>query len=230
LRTCPAKSRCTPFSQADLPPASPRPPFTQPGLRPALIIATFLLAFAARADIIDRIAVSVGNQVITQSDLERQIRVIAFQNGVKPDFSTASKHAVADKMIEQKLIQKELENSRYPLPTAAELQPAMDEFKKAHFPDRSSYEKALADYGITEQDLLDVLLWERTLLAFIEIRFESGVLVSDQDVADHAREKQLTPAAAERALVSIRADQQLEQWLRDARRRSPVITHEEAFQ
>lgn len=193
------------------------------------VIAVGLLAFAARAEIIDRIAVSVGNRVITQSDLERQIRVIAFQNGVKPDFSTANKHAVADKMIEQKLIQKELENSRYPLPTPADLQPAIDDFKKAHFPDRSSYEKALNEYGITEQDLLDVLLWERTLLAFIEIRFESGVLVSDQDIADHAREKQLTPAAAERALIGIRADQQLEQWLRDARRRSPVITHEEAL-
>src|SRR5262249_48275559 len=78
-----------------------------------------LLVLGAWADLIDRIAVSVGNRVITRSDIERQIRVIAFQNGVQPDFSSANRHAVANKMIEQKLIQRELESSRYPAPLPA---------------------------------------------------------------------------------------------------------------
>ena len=41
-------------------------------------------------DTIDRIAVSVGNSVITTSDIERQIRVSAFLSGTKPDLSPAS--------------------------------------------------------------------------------------------------------------------------------------------
>ena len=39
----------------------------------------------------------------------------------------------------------------------------------------------------------------------------------------------LTQTDAERALVASRADQQLELWLKDARRRTPVIMHEEAL-
>jgi hypothetical protein len=193
------------------------------------ICAALLFLFTLRAELVDRIAVSAGNRVITQSELERQIRVIAFQNGVKPDFSAANKHAVANKMVDQKLIQRELENSRYPLPTVDELAPALEEFKKVHYPDQAAYQKALAAAGITEQDLLDILLWERTLLRFIEIRFESGILTSDQEVAEIEQQKKLSKADAERALVSSRADQQLEQWLRDARKRTPVIMHEEAL-
>jgi hypothetical protein len=83
---------------------------------------------------------------------------------------------------------------------------------------------------ISEQDILDVLLWERTLLQFIEIRFESGVLVSEQEVAEHARQKGLAGADAERSLISSRADQQLDQWLREVRRRTPVIVHQEVLQ
>ena len=66
------------------------------------------LAMAARGEIIDRIAASVGNKVITASDLDRQLRVAAFQDGVKADFSPARKRAAAEAMIEQKLIQTEL--------------------------------------------------------------------------------------------------------------------------
>jgi hypothetical protein len=189
-----------------------------------------LFSSAAQAEIIDRIAVSVGNRVITQSDLERQIRVIAFQNGKEPDFSAANKHAVAEQMIQQKLIQTEIENSRYPSPSPADLAPAIEEFKKDHFPDEAGYQQALAAAHITEQDLLDVLVWERTLLNFIEIRFESGVLASNQEIADYARDNKVTPAEAERSLVATRADQQVDEWLRTTRRRTPVIMHEEALQ
>ncbi|HXA49769.1 MAG TPA: hypothetical protein VNV86_05675 [Candidatus Acidoferrum sp.] len=188
-----------------------------------------LFVLQLHAEIVDRIAMSAGNRVVTLSELERQIRVIAFQDGVQPDFSPANKHAVAEKMVDQKLIQRELETSRYPLPTADELAPAIEEFKRTHFPDDAAYRKALAAADITEQDLLDVLLWESTLLRFIELRFESGVLLTDKEVADFAEQKKLSKEEAERQLISARADQQLEQWLRDARKRTPVIVHEEAF-
>jgi hypothetical protein len=199
----------------------------RPGGLPHILF--FLILFGAHAEIIDRIAVSVGTRVITQSDLERQIRVTAFQDGKPPDFSTANKHAVAEKMIEQKLIQRELENSRYPAPAPSDLAPAIEAFKKAHYPDNTAYQSALTAAGITEQDLLDVLVWERTLLSFIEIRFESGILASEQEIGDHAKQNNLSVAAAERALVTSRADQQLDEWLRTTRRRTTVITHEEVL-
>src|ERR1035441_10121619 len=83
-------------------------------------LAFAVLAIAAPAEIIDRIAVSVGNRVITESDLHREIRGAAFLDGVKPDFSPAGQLATAQRMVEQVLIRRELEISRYPVPSAAE--------------------------------------------------------------------------------------------------------------
>jgi hypothetical protein len=94
-------------------------------------IRWFVLLLAAvapaAADIIDRIAVSVGAQVITASDLDREIRVSAFLQGSVPDFSPAARRATADRMVDQKLIHHELETSRYPVPQASEIDPVLAE-------------------------------------------------------------------------------------------------------
>jgi len=211
-------------------------------LIPALGIA---IAIGAHGEIIDRIAASVGNRVITASDLDRQIRVTAFQDGVKTDFSPAHKRATAEAMIEQKLIQAELANSRYPLPDPAELAPAIEQFKKEHFKDDAEYRAALGRYGITEDDFKELLLWQRTLLLFIQVRFETGVQLTAQEVEDYFT-KTVKPAAEkahpgqavllddyreqiERKLTGERADQQMDIWLREVRRRTNVMVHDEVL-
>ena len=203
------------------------------------------MALAARGEIIDRIAASVGNRVITASDLDRELRVAAFQDGLKPDFSPARKRATAEAMIEQKLIRTELANSRYPLPDPAELAPAIEQFKKAHFKDDPQYRATLAEYGIAEEDFKELLLWQRTLLLFIQVRFETGVQLGAQDVEEYFT-KTVKPAAEaahpgqpvsledyrdqiERKLTGQRADQQMDIWLRDVRRRTNVVLHEEVL-
>ncbi|MGA2114719.1 MAG: hypothetical protein ABSH56_08220 [Bryobacteraceae bacterium] len=92
-----------------------------------------LLSLAASAAIIDRIAVSVGNRVVTTLDVDREIRVTAFLDGRKPDFGKDSKKATADRLVDQQLIRSELEYSRYPAPSAAEIAPLLDEFKSKYF-------------------------------------------------------------------------------------------------
>ena len=204
------------------------------------------LAMAARGEIIDRIAASVGNRVITASDLDRELRVAAFQDGVKADFSPARKRAAVEAMIEQKLIQTELANSRYPLPDPAELAPAIEQFKKTHFKDDQQYRAALAEYGISEEDFKELLLWQRTLLLFIQVRFETGVQLDAQDVEEYFT-RTVKPAAEaahpgqpvsledyrdqiERTLTGQRADREMDTWLRDVRRRTNVVVHEEVLQ
>jgi len=204
------------------------------------------LALGLQAVIIDRVAASVGNRVITASGVDRQIRVTAFQDGAKPDFSPAARRAAADRMVEQKLIERELSNSRYPLPDPAELLPAIDQFKKDHFKDEPGYQRALAEYGITEGDFKDLLLWQRTLLRFIEVRFDTGVQITDREIQDYF-EKTVKPAAEiahpgqpvdlddyrdqiEQTLAGKRADQQLDTWLKEARKRVEIVYHDEVFQ
>ena len=206
-----------------------------------------LLAFSlpARAEIIDRIAVSVGNRVIAESDLDREIRVAAFLDGVKPDFSPAGKRATAERMVEQVLIRRELETSRYPVPSAAEVAPALEAFQKERFPNSGDYRHALADYGIADRDVEDLLLWQRTLLLFIEVRFQSGVQVSGQDIQEYF-EKVVQPAAEaahpgqplaledyrdriEQTLTGQRADREMDTWLKEVRKSTEIVFHDEAF-
>jgi peptidyl-prolyl cis-trans isomerase SurA len=190
--------------------------------------------------------VSVGNGVITASDVDREIRVTAFLNGIKPDLSAPAKRATADRMVEQKLIRRELESSRYPGPAASEVAPALEAFKKVHFKDEAEYQKALADDGITEQAVIDELLWQRTLLLFIEIRFRPGVQVSDQDIQDYF-DKVVRPAAQaahpgqpaaledyraqiDETLTGQQEDTEMDRWLKQARKHTEILVHDEAFQ
>jgi hypothetical protein len=212
---------------------------------PARAICGALLLAAAHGEIIDRIAVSVGRRVITETDLNRAIRVAAFQDGVKADFSAARKQAVAQALIEQKLIQIELENSRYPMPDPAELAPAIERFINDHFKDAAEYHAALSQYGITEQDFKDMLLWQRTLLLFVQVRFETGVQLTEQEVTAYF-EKTVKPAAEAahpgqpvaledfreqigKTLTGQRTDQQLDNWLREVRRRTIIVVHDEVL-
>ncbi|HLK63696.1 MAG TPA: hypothetical protein VKU19_09660 [Bryobacteraceae bacterium] len=204
-----------------------------------------LLAMTAYSDVIDRIAVSVGTRVIAVSDVDREIRVTAFLNSVAPDFSPASKNATAQRLIEQKLIQRELEVSHYPVPEASEVEPILADFKREHFKDDAEYRSALAARGITDQEVKDELLWQRTLLRFIEVRFRPAVQVSDQEVQDYF-DQVVAPAARlahpdqpvslsdyrdqiESTLSGKRVDKEVDTWLQEARKRNEIVIHEDAL-
>jgi len=198
------------------------------------------------AEIIDRIAASVASSVITTSDVDRAIRVTAFQNGVDPDFHAANRRETAERLVEQKLIRREMELSRYPLPDPSEAGPLIEQLRMSRYKSDPEFQQALAVSGVTEQEVRGALLWELTLLRFIEVRFRPAVQVSDQDLQDYF-EKVVRPAAEaahpgqlvaledyrdqmEETLAGQRADQEVSNWLKEARKRNEIVVHEEAFQ
>jgi len=215
-------------------------------LRLAHSISLLLVAAGLHAEIVDRIAVSVGNQAITTSDLDREIRVTAFLNRSQPDFNSAARHATADRMVEQRLILRELDNSRYPIPPASEIDPILEKFKKDNFLSEEDYFRALASAGIADQQVRDELLWQRRLLLFIDVRFRPSAQVSEQDIEDYFY-KTVEPAAEaahpgqpvtldeyrdriQEKLTGDQVDKQMTAWLQNARQRSEVVFHPEAFQ
>jgi hypothetical protein len=209
-------------------------------------ISLLLVTAGLHAEIIDRIAVSVGNQAVTTSDIDREIRVSSFLNRSQPDFSPAARHATADRLVEQRLILRELENSGYPVPADSEIDPILDNFKKDNFTSDEDYFHALAEAGITDRQVRDELLWQRRLLEFIDVRFRPGVQVSQQDIENYFHLK-VEPAAEaahpgepvtldqyreqiEEKLTGDQVDKQMNAWLENARQRSEVVVHQEAFQ
>ncbi|MGA3076963.1 MAG: SurA N-terminal domain-containing protein [Bryobacteraceae bacterium] len=211
----------------------------------AIWLAGVVAAAGARGKTIDRIAVSVGNRVITETDVDREIRITALLNNEKADFSPAKKRAAAERMVDQTLVRSELEASRYLPPSAAEMEAALAE-EKARFGDDATYRRALAAYGVSEEDLKARLEWQLTLLRFIDVRFRPGIQIGDEEIRKYFDEHMSaglmaahpgqTPSVDDhragivQKLIDQAADQQVEQWLKESRRRTRIQYHEEAFQ
>src|SRR5947209_5525072 len=86
------------------------------------------------AEIIDRIAISVGNQVITEGQVGEEIRLTAFLNHEKLDLSIAERKKAAGRLIEQALVKRDLDLSRYPVPTPAEADASLKDVKTSYAP------------------------------------------------------------------------------------------------
>jgi hypothetical protein len=171
------------------------------------------------------------------------VRITAFLNSDKLDLSPAQKKRAADRLIEQALVKREMELSRYPQPDPSEADASLKELK-ARYPSEAAYQDALRQYGISESDLKERLLWQLTLLRFIDFRFRPGILISDSDVQSYYQQQlpkwreqgvQPTPsvddarAQIEETLTQQRIDQSLESWLAETRAQTPIRYHDEAL-
>jgi hypothetical protein len=63
---------------------------------------------------VDRIAITAGNQVITDSEIDQRIRLTAFENGDQPNLAPAVRKTAADRLIDEKLVEHEMEVGHYP--------------------------------------------------------------------------------------------------------------------
>lgn len=201
-------------------------------------IAVLLFAFLAPAEIIDRIAVAVDKRVITESEIMRQIRITAFLNNQASDFSASNKRTTADRLVEQILIRRELESSRYATPGAA----TSVSYKelKTRFRDDAEYKHALAKYGITDTDVREALEWQAALLDFIELRFRPGIQIPESDLREYYEQQRTQNPGKlpeyedakddiEKILTSQRVDNALDRWLGQARTQSSIRYTQEVF-
>lgn len=211
-----------------------------------LVVLFSLLVAAARAEIVDRIVVTLDNQVITASEIDLEIRITAFLNGDALDFSPEARRKAADRLVEQKLIRREIQVGRYAAPSPEGVEPMLKEIQAQRFPSPEEYRDALAKYGISEDELKAHLLWQITLLRFIDIRFRPAVEVTDADIQTYfdknRTELQMHAETSKKLtlddlrdqirgiLTSEGADKQLDQWLGEARKRTRIEFHQEAFQ
>jgi peptidyl-prolyl cis-trans isomerase SurA len=195
------------------------------------------------ADIIDRMAISVGNQVITESQIDEEVRVTAFLNNEKPDLSVEAKKKAADRLIDQALIKREMDLSRYPVPALSDADSAVKDIQ-SHYGGQAAFEHALQDHGITEAQLKEHLWWQLTVLRFVDYRFRPGIEISDSEVQAYYQqqvskwEKQgVRPvpgmseqrAEIEEILTERQIDQSLDQWLAESRKRVPIRYLDEAL-
>jgi peptidyl-prolyl cis-trans isomerase SurA len=204
----------------------------------------FLVTATAFAVIVDRIIVTIGIQAITESELELTIRLTSFLNQTPPDFSADNRRKTVERLIEQKLVLKELDFSRYPRPSAEEVEPRLRSIVKLLFgEDDARYRAALEKYQVTEDELKRYLLWQMTFFRFIDFRFRPGIQVTDAEIEDYFKST-IQPLAQranpgkpvtleeyhdriERILMARREEVEMQGWLADTRKRIKIEYRDE---
>lgn len=203
-----------------------------------------VISCLAYAVIIDRIAIIVGNRIVKDSDIRRDIRVTSFLNGETPNFSNASRKAAANRLIDQVFIRNEIEEGDYPTATLQEADEQLSELEKQKFHTRAAFEAALRRDHLTELDLRTYFQWQLTVLRFIDFRFKPAVLISDDQIDAYYREHR---AALERehpghatledvsaeirdTITAEKVNQLFFSWLDEQRKKSKIQFLEESLE
>lgn len=210
-----------------------------------LAILLFLAAGTKGAVVIDRIVVIVGKHAIKLSDVERDLRLTAFLNRAPADLSAKAKRQAADRLVDQQIIRTELSAGGYGRATDAQSDALLAQIRRDRFGDSTpKLREALAGYGLTIDELRAELLWQLTVLQFIQQRFQPLVFVSDEDLRTyydkHAAElrrehpqnssfEALEPDIR-RILEGEQINKDFEDWIKQSRQQIHIVYNEGAFQ
>jgi peptidyl-prolyl cis-trans isomerase SurA len=187
----------------------------------------------ARAEVIDRIAVTVGKQIIAESQVTEEIRVTAFLDGKAPDWSKDNRAKTVNRLVDQTLIRREIDATRFPEAPPEEGAKLLEQLKAG----MKDFSTSLAALHLSEAVVQRHLQWQVTFLRFVEFRFKPGVEVSDADLKDFYAtqvkewKQQGKPVPEfdevrgdlERLLTSKYVDQALDRWLGDQRTQTAIV-------
>ena len=188
--------------------------------------------------IVDRSAITVGNKVITDSEITRRIRLEAFQNGKLPDFSLTARREAAQRLIDLRLVEREMDVGNYVPTPPAKATELLTVFTAEHFKGSAEALKlSLAAIDLTPADLQAELAEQEDLLSFTSLRFRPAVeQPSDREIEEYYHnhiESQVKPGEMAPSLADLRgsivgilsnerADLDLDAWLRDQRKRIKI--------
>ena len=207
-------------------------------------MAIVLLGLVGRAGIVDRAAITVGRQVITELELEEEARVTAFFNQVPASDTPQQRQAAADRLVQQLLIIREMRLSHYPEPNNIDIENAFNRIRDTYGTPRE-FEDALNRYKLTPDILKNHLAKQISTLHFIEYRFRPELGVSETDLQNYYNQKIATWAtdhpgvpvpsfnqardSFRAALVAARTDEALDGWLKETRKQVRVAYLEQGL-
>jgi len=195
--------------------------------------------------VLDRVAAIAGKHVVKTSDIERDLRLTTFLNREPLNLNAAARRKAAERLIDQAVIRDEIATGGYQRATDTQALAMLAQIRQNQYGgSEPRFRQTLNQYGITEAELQAQLLWQLTVLQFIEERFRPGVLVSDEELRDYynqhlaeLRRKHPQGSSFEALKPEIqssiegeRINQQFEMWLEGARRRTRIEYREAAFQ
>jgi len=214
--------------------------------KPALILALLCTVTGQEAEVLDRVAVAAGQQIVTLSAIRRQLRLESLASGEPVQDTPDDRRRAASRLIDQTIVMREIELSRFTPPTMAEAEKTIDQYLKNTGRTRERLQAEIKQLGFTEDDFKREVQWRLSVSRFIEFRFSPGVQVSDEEIEQYYRGefaksfKKLNPTmepppldevrpSIQRILVARKTNVTMEQWLTRMRESLRVRFFEEAF-
>lgn len=188
-------------------------------------------------ELLDRVAITIGLDVITEQEIYEQLRIASFLEGQPPEATQQKLREVADRMVMQRLVLVDMKANGFPPPTKEEMQAALQSSWQQHWGSRQAFLEAAAKAGLKDETIDTFLSGMVATMKYIDFRFRPSVRVSDTAVFELYEDRYPVPATAnapeppafedvrqqlEDELRSGEVDVVLERWLEDARNRAGV--------
>jgi peptidyl-prolyl cis-trans isomerase SurA len=208
-------------------------------------LSSVFVSMLPGAVVIDRVAVIVDKHVIKTSDIQRDLRLTQFINREQLNLSTGAMRQAAERLSDQTLIRDEIARGGYRRPTESEADELVKQLRLDRFGGVDvRMRDELARYGLSESQLREQLLWQLTVLRFIDQRFRVGVQLTDEEVqayydqhlTDLKREYPQNNSLAaldpkiRTSLEGERINQNFVEWLDQARKQTRIDYRQGAFQ
>jgi hypothetical protein len=213
-------------------------------MRGIFVWSWLAVAISAPVELLDQIAATVGNRVVTERQLIRELRLTAFESNKPVDLSPKAKRAALERLIERELLRRDLELSRFPKLDPSEGEKMLRDTKARLAQREEVFRTELERFGLTEDDLKEHLMALRTWSRFLDFRFRQGIQVFAADIEEYYRTRFIPEARGqgltippfdevrdriEEAIVEERLNAAVDQWVKETRQDVRVEVREEVL-
>lgn len=187
-----------------------------------------VMGIGAAQEVMDRIAARIENDIILLSDIQALSRYQQFLDG-----KSETDAQILDRLIDQWIVRTEANVSRFPQPSAAEIERSVERVRKS-FASTADYENRKKQIGLSDADVREMAAAQLYLSNYLDSRFRPGVQIDPKTVEDFYQ-KSLVPLAKARgqepppldvardsiqeALVQRGINDQADQWLIESKAR-----------
>ena len=205
----------------------------------ALVIA-LLAPLVAAGDLVDRIVARVNHRVILESEVEDALRYQAMVAGRDPSrFSPEDRKKAIDRLVDQALIEEQIDRATFVHASKQDIERQVMDMRQ-QLPgaaDDPAWRALLARYGLTQQDVNDLVGEQVDIFRYVDGRFRPNIHIDKRSIETYYNDQFLpqlrksggrvvpleqVSVKIEEILVQQRINELMELWLRNLRLQEEV--------
>ncbi len=210
------------------------------GWRQLVFLLLLLAPLAAAGELVDRIVARVNHRVILESEVEDSLRYQAMVAGRQPGpFNPQDRKQAIDRLVDQALIEEQIDHATFVRASKQDIDQQIADLRQ-QLPaaaDDPGWRALLARYGLTEQDVAEVVAEQVDISRFVDNRFRPNIHIDKRSIESYyqeqfipelrkrgARDVPLSEVSGkiEKILVEQRINELMGLWLRNLRLQEEV--------